>query len=93
MKEVLVGKVVLGPNNLNPHPPDPNWRPSEIPDVLIARVRKPVYDLIARWRKDADQYAQQVEEAKSKGTPWVDMEAYRIQLRICARELEKAIGK
>lgn len=49
--------------------------------------------LIERWRKDADQYMRQVDEARSAGTPCDQMLSMATALRQCAKELEGAIGE
>ena len=66
---------------------------NEIPDAALARAKKAAYDLIARWRNDAEQYHKQVEEAQMKRLPHVQMQATMICLRDCARQLELAIKK
>lgn len=47
--------------------------------------------LIARWRKEADQYMRQVDEARAKGTPSDGMLAMATALRQCAKELEESV--
>jgi len=49
--------------------------------------------LIPKWRKDADQYQRQVEEARSKRIPHDQTLSLMTQLRICAFELEAALRK
>ncbi len=44
--------------------------------------------LIIRWRKDADQYKRQVDEAQGKGLPHDQMLSAVTFLRQCAKELE-----
>lgn len=46
--------------------------------------------LIARWRKEADQYMRQVEEARNVGIPHDQMLSMAAALRQCATELERA---
>ena len=48
-------------------------------------------ELVKRWRKDADQYMRQVEEARKVGTPHDQMLSGATFLRQCANELEKEI--
>lgn len=48
-------------------------------------------NLIKRWRKDADQYQRQVEEARKAGTPFDQMLSMMTALRQCANELEALI--
>ena len=45
-------------------------------------------NLIKRWRKDAEQYQKQVEEARKAGTPHDQMLSFAVALRQCAKELE-----
>jgi hypothetical protein len=45
--------------------------------------------LIEQWRKDAEQYRKQVEEARAAGTPHDQMLAWQQALTACAKELEK----
>lgn len=47
--------------------------------------------LAARWRKEADQYSKQVDEARLAGLPHDQMLSMMTALRQCADELEKAI--
>lgn len=47
--------------------------------------------LANRWRKEADQYQRQVEEARERGTPSDQMLSLMTALRSCAIELEKVI--
>lgn len=47
--------------------------------------------LIRRWRKGADQYAKQVEEARAAKTPYDQMLSAKTFLRQCAKELEDAL--
>lgn len=50
-------------------------------------------NLIKRWRKDADIYQKQVEEARKAGTPFDQMFLSTASLlRQCAKELEQLIG-
>lgn len=49
--------------------------------------------LCARWRKDADQYMKQVEEARAKSLPHDCMMGMASALRLCAKEMEQIIGK
>lgn len=51
-----------------------------------------VKDLIVKWRKEADQYQKQVEEARRAGTPHDQMLSAATFLRQCAKELEQAIA-
>lgn len=44
--------------------------------------------LIEKWRKDADQYQRQVEEARRVGTSHDQMLSMMTALRMCAKELE-----
>lgn len=50
----------------------------------------PKLDLAARWRKEADQYMRQVEEARKAGTPHNQMLSMATALRQCAKELEQS---
>lgn len=50
-------------------------------------------NLIKRWRKDADQYQKQVEEARKVGTPHDQMLSMMTCLRQCAKELEDEMKK
>lgn len=47
--------------------------------------------LTAKWRKEADQYRRQVEEARSKGIPCDQMLSMMTALRACASELERIV--
>lgn len=47
--------------------------------------------LITRWRKDANQYSKQVDEARTAGTPYDQMLSGMTFLRQCAKELEQEI--
>lgn len=47
--------------------------------------------LITRWRKDADQYGKQVDEARKAGTPHDQMLSGMTFLRQCAKELEQEL--
>jgi hypothetical protein len=47
--------------------------------------------LIDKWRKDADQYSKQVDEARAAGTSFGQMLAMSTTLRLCALDLEKAL--
>lgn len=44
--------------------------------------------LIERWRKDAEQYMRQVDEARKAGTPHDQMLSMATALQQCAKELE-----
>lgn len=55
----------------------------------IAEALERVEALPERWRKDAEQYARQVEEARRAGTPYGQMLSMATALRQCANELEK----
>lgn len=57
--------------------------------LAIDALRK----LCLRWRKDADQYMKQVEEARRAATPHDQMMAMATALRGCAKDLEQEIGK
>jgi hypothetical protein len=50
-----------------------------------------IVKLLTRWRKDADQYMRQVEEARAAGTPCDQMLSAGTFLRMCAKELEQEI--
>ena len=47
--------------------------------------------LAARWKRDADQYQVQVEEARAKGLPHEQMLSLMTCLRACAAELQKKL--
>jgi hypothetical protein len=44
--------------------------------------------LITRWRKSAEQFQKQVDEARAAGSPFAQMLAEALTLRACAKELE-----
>jgi len=50
-----------------------------------------LWKLVARWHKDADQYAKQVEEARAAGTPYEQMLAAKTFLRQCGKDLEAVV--
>ena len=50
-----------------------------------------IQKLIARWRKDADAYQRQVEEARKYSVPHEQMLSGMSFLRQCAKELEHVI--
>lgn len=47
--------------------------------------------LIKRWRSDAAQYQRQVEEARTRGTPYDQMLSMTTGLRGCAQDLERVL--
>lgn len=49
--------------------------------------------LVHKWRKDADQYQKQVDEARATGTPHAQMLSGATFLRQCAKELQKVIDE
>jgi hypothetical protein len=51
-----------------------------------------VHELVEKWRKDAEFYRRQVEEARANQTPHDMMLAGMSFLRQCAKELEAAIS-
>ena len=61
--------------------------------IQLEIAKKEVLAVIAQWRKEADQYLAQCEEARSKGIPFEMMNATAITLRGCAHDLERAIKK
>ena len=52
----------------------------------------PIEKLIAQWRKEADQYQRQVDEARSKNLPHDQMLAAATFLRQCAKALEAELS-
>jgi hypothetical protein len=54
-------------------------------------MKESLKKLCVKWRKDADQYQSQLEEARSKSLPCDQTLAMMTQLRICAFELEAKI--
>lgn len=48
-------------------------------------------ELVKRWRKDAEHYMRQVDEARKSGTPHDQMLSGATFLRQCAKELEQEI--
>jgi uncharacterized protein YukE len=55
---------------------------------VLSAMQAELQKLIQRWRKDADQYSAQVEEARRAGTPYDQMLSGATFLRQCAKELE-----
>jgi hypothetical protein len=49
--------------------------------------------LCARWRRDAEHYLKQIEEARSKNVPHTCMMGMASALRLCAKEMEQIVGK
>jgi len=56
-------------------------------------MKKQLTELAQRWRRDADQYQRQVEEARAKNLPHDQMLSMMTCLRLCARELESSIAR
>lgn len=56
-------------------------------------MNEEIQKLISRWRKDAEQYQSQVEEARAKNLPHDQMLSMMTALRACAKELEIALVK
>ena len=54
-------------------------------------MKEQVEQLIKRWKRDADQYQAQVEEARAKKLPHAQMLSMMTCLRQCAKELERQI--
>jgi len=50
-----------------------------------------IREKINKWKKDAEQYQRQVEEAKRKGLPHEQMLATAHALRSCANELDREL--
>jgi len=50
-------------------------------------------DLVKRWRRDAEQYRAQIEEARRAGTPHDQMLSMMTALRQCASELERELKR
>ena len=49
-----------------------------------------VKSLASKWRREADAYQKQVEEARAAGTPHDQMLSLMTALRSCAIDIEKA---
>ncbi len=49
--------------------------------------------LVIKWKKDADSYQKQVEEARIKNSPFDQMLSAATFLRSCAKELESLVNK
>lgn len=54
-------------------------------------MKEKLEELIKIWRRDANQYQKQVEEARAKVLPYDQMLSGATFLRSCAKELEDAI--
>lgn len=53
-------------------------------EVLLDKLQQ----LVKLWRKEADQYQVQVEEARRKGTEHQGMLGLHLMLRNCAKQVE-----
>lgn len=49
--------------------------------------------LVRKWKKDADDYQRQTEEARNAGSPHDQMLSLMTALRGCAAELERKLAK
>ena len=56
------------------------------------RMRR-IEELVTIWRRDADQYMRQVDEARKAGTPYDQMISMASVLRTCAQHLETILGQ
>ena len=57
------------------------------------QMRELLTKMVASWRKAADQYARQVEDARARGTPHDQMLSGMTFLRQCAKELEGVVNE
>ena len=58
----------------------------------LEKQMQTIRELRDRWRRGADQYQRQVEEARSKNLPHDQMLSMMTCLRSCARDLESSVA-